>query len=76
MEGDLARLARAEARLGTGDLAGSVAEIDGLTGSAASVAADWRRAAAARLAQDDAGRRLAALSAGLLAPDATVSPSN
>lgn len=49
-----ARLARAEAQLQTGDLAGAVAELDGMTGAAAAAAADWLADARARLDADAA----------------------
>ncbi|WP_119420480.1 uroporphyrinogen-III synthase [Desertibaculum subflavum] len=51
-------VARAEARLQDGDLAGAVAEIGKLTGRAGEAAADWLRPAQARL---DAEAALAAL---------------
>jgi hypothetical protein len=49
-----ARVARAEARLADGDLAGAVAEIEGLEGPAAEAAADWLEQARARLAAEQA----------------------
>ena len=53
-----ARVARAEAVLAKGDLAGAVAELDGLTGQAAEAAAPWLVDARARL---DAEATLATL---------------
>lgn len=53
-----ARVARAEARLADGDLAGAVAEIEALEGPAADAAAPWLAAAKARL---DAEAALASL---------------
>jgi hypothetical protein len=49
-----ARVARAEARLADGDLAGAVAEIEGLEGPAAEAAAGWLERARARLAAEQA----------------------
>ncbi|MDD3445591.1 MAG: mitofilin family membrane protein, partial [Zavarzinia sp.] len=56
VEGDdaAARVARAERRLDRGDLAGAVAEIAPLEGGAATVLADWRARAEARLAAEAA----------------------
>ena len=59
-----ARVARAEARLGRGDLAAAVAEVEGLDGAPAGVVAGWLDAARARLAAE-AG--LAALEARAIA---------
>lgn len=73
-DGPLARLARGEAKLGTGDLAGAVAELSPLEGGAAKAAADWLAKAQARLAQDQSAGELADLSAKVLAPAA--GPSN
>jgi hypothetical protein len=47
-------IARAEARLGRGDLAAAVVEIDRLTGAAAEAARGWRAAAGERLAVERA----------------------
>jgi hypothetical protein len=49
-----AHLARAEARLGEGDLAGAVTELEALEGPAAEAAAPWLAGARARLAADQA----------------------
>jgi hypothetical protein len=56
VEGDTpnAIVARAEAKLKTGDLAGAVAEFDKLTGKPAEAAQDWLISAKARLAADQA----------------------
>ncbi len=43
-----AKVARAEAKLNRGNLGSAIAELDGLTGAAASVSATWRDAARAR----------------------------
>ncbi|SLN15256.1 uroporphyrinogen-III synthase [Oceanibacterium hippocampi] len=51
-------VARAEVLLARGDLAGAVAELDGLTGAAATAAADWLGQARARLALDTAIEQL------------------
>ncbi len=59
-----ARVARAEARLGRGDLAAAVAEVEGLDGAPAGVVGGWLVAARARLAAE-AG--LAALEARAIA---------
>lgn len=59
-------VARAEARLEDGDLAGAVRELDGLTGLAAEAIASWRGQAEARLAADQAVSALAALAIGKL----------
>ncbi|NIA71048.1 hypothetical protein HBA54_20825 [Pelagibius litoralis] len=63
VEGDqpTAVAARAEVKLNDGDLAGALAELDGLTGAAAEAAADWRSHAEARIAADQAVSRLGAL---------------
>jgi uroporphyrinogen-III synthase len=70
VEGDdtLARLARAEAKLGEGDLAAAVAEVRGMTGLAAETAAEWLAQAEARLAIEDAAAQLADISTRELAP--------
>ena len=52
--------ARAEVKLNDGDLAGAVAELDGLNGAAAEAAAAWRSDAEARLAADRAVSTLGA----------------
>jgi uroporphyrinogen-III synthase len=70
VEGDdtLARLARAEAKLGEGDLAAAVVEVRALTGLAAEAAAEWLAQADARLAIEEAAAQLADLSTRELAP--------
>ena len=57
-EGALSVIARAESRLAEGDLAAASAALDGLDGGPARVFGDWRAAAAARAAADDAIARL------------------
>ncbi|GIK98623.1 MAG: hypothetical protein BroJett029_28320 [Alphaproteobacteria bacterium] len=59
-----ARVARAEAMLGRSDLAGAVAELEGLDGRPAEAAAGWLADARARLAAEAA---LAALQAAVVA---------
>lgn len=54
-------LARAEARIGAGDLAGGDVELSALTGAPAEAVAEWRRDAAARLAADRAVAELTRL---------------
>lgn len=73
VEGDdtLARLARAEAKLGEGDLAAAVAEVKALTGLAAETAAEWLAQAEARLAIEEAAAQLADISTRELAPRTT-----
>lgn len=73
VEGDdtLARLARAEAKLGEGDLAGAVAEVRAMTGLAAEAAAEWLSQAEARLAIEQEAAQLADISTRELAPRAT-----
>ena len=73
VEGDdtLARLARAEAKLGEGDLAGAVAEVRGMKGLAAETSADWLAQADARLAIEGAAAQLADISTRELAPQTT-----
>lgn len=68
VEGDDAGavLARAEVKLDTGDLAGAVAELDGLAGSAAEGAAAWRRDAENRMEAQKALSLLAARAATLI----------
>jgi hypothetical protein len=68
-EGDdaAARVARAEARLADGDLAGAVAELEGLEGLPAEAAAPWLEQARVRLAAQDALDRLHAHATDLLA---------
>ncbi|MBA4095201.1 MAG: hypothetical protein C0484_00330 [Rhodospirillum sp.] len=70
VEGDdtLARLARAEAKLGEGDLAAAVAEVRALTGLAQETAAEWLAQAEARLAIEEAAAQLADISTRELAP--------
>ncbi len=76
VEGDdtLARLARAEAKLGEGDLAAAVAEMKALTGLAAETAAEWLAQAEARLAIEEAAAQLADISTRELAPR-TIAPA-
>jgi len=73
VEGDdtLARLARAEAKLGEGDLGAAVAEMKALTGLAAETAAEWLAQAEARLAIEEAAAQLADISTRELAPRTT-----
>jgi uroporphyrinogen-III synthase len=70
VEGDdtLARLARAEAKLGEGDLAAAAAEVKALTGLAAETAAEWLAQAEARLAIEESAAQLADISTRELAP--------
>ncbi|GAB2179740.1 uroporphyrinogen-III synthase [Dongia sp. agr-C8] len=67
-DGPLAHLARGEAKLKAGDLAGAVAEIGALQGKAADAAASWLSGAKARLAQDEASTALDQTATALLAP--------
>jgi uroporphyrinogen-III synthase len=69
-DGTLARLARAEAKLGEGDLSGAVTEVKGLQGLAAETAAEWLSQAEARLTIEQAAAQLADLSTRELAPQA------
>jgi hypothetical protein len=69
-EGTLARLARAEAKVGEGDLSGAVAELKGLTGLAAEAAAEWIALAESRLTVEHAAAQLADISTRELAPQA------
>lgn len=70
VEGDdaSAHVARAEAALAKGDLAGAVAELDGLTGKAAEAAAAWLADARARLDAETAIATLQSLAVARLAP--------
>jgi len=70
VEGDdtLARLARAEAKLGEGDLSAAAAEVRAMTGLAAETSAEWLAQADARLAIEDAAAQLADISTRELAP--------
>lgn len=70
VEGDdtLAHLARAEAKLGEGDLSGAVAEARGMKGLAAEASAEWLAQAEARLAIEQAAAQLADISTRELAP--------
>jgi len=70
VEGDdtLARLARAEAKLGEGDLKAAVAEVRAMQGLAAETSAEWLAQADARLAIEDAAAQLADISTRELAP--------
>jgi hypothetical protein len=72
-----ARAARAEAALQRGDLAAAVAELEPMTGDAAKAAADWLKAARARLSADEAGARLQALAVARMAenPPAPTPPA-
>lgn len=63
-----ARTARAEAMLGRGDLAGAVAELDGLSGKPAEAAAGWLADAKARLAAEAALATLQSAVVARLAP--------
>jgi hypothetical protein len=78
VEGDdtLARLARAEAKLGEGDLAAAVAEMKALTGLAAETAAEWLAQAEARLAIEEAAAQLADISTRELAPRTTAASTS
>lgn len=69
-EGTLPRLARAEAKLGEGDLSGAVAEMKGLAGLAAETAAQWIALAESRLTVEHAAAQLADISTRELAPQA------
>jgi hypothetical protein len=70
VEGDdaAARVARAEAVLAKGDLAGAVAELEGLTGQAAEAAAPWLADARARLDAEAALAALQSIAVARLAP--------
>ncbi|HEX6142135.1 MAG TPA: mitofilin family membrane protein, partial [Geminicoccaceae bacterium] len=65
-EGAEARVARAEARLEQGDLAGAVQELEGLEGAAAEAAAPWLEKARARVAAEQAVSQLQNHATGLL----------
>ena len=71
VEGDSAdaRLARAEARLAEGDLAGAVTELEGLDGAAVEAAAVWLADARARIAAEEAVTRLQAKALARISPD-------
>ena len=60
-DGPDARIARAEAKLRGGDFAGAVVELEGLSGAAATAAANWRDGARARLDADLAVGEIEAL---------------
>jgi hypothetical protein len=62
-----ARVARAEAALNKGDLAGAVAELDQLEGRPAEAAADWLSQAKGRLGADQAVAKLRTHATDLLA---------
>ena len=62
-----ARLARADARLGKGDLAGAGAELAALAGPAAEAAKPWLDRARRRLAVDAAAEKLDAAALAALA---------
>jgi hypothetical protein len=66
---NLDRLARAEAKLATGDLPGAVTELSGLTGPAKDAAAAWLARAQARFATDAAAKRLSTALFAALAKD-------
>ena len=74
-DGALAHLARAEARLGDGDLARAISEIEALQGQAAQAAATWLAQAKARIAVDTVAAELGNLSAEALAPAVEASES-
>ncbi len=61
-------VARAEVKLAAGDLAGALAELDGLEGAPAAAAASWRAQASARLAATQALSALAEGVTGRLEP--------
>jgi hypothetical protein len=63
-------LARAEAKVGEGDLSGAVAELKGLTGLAAETATEWIALAESRLTVEHAAAQLADISTRELAPQA------
>jgi uroporphyrinogen-III synthase len=67
-DGPLAHLARGEAKLKAGELAGAVAEIGALQGKPAQAAETWLNGAKARLAQDQASSALDQTATALLAP--------
>ncbi len=71
-----ARVARAEVRLAAGELAGAVAELDGLEGAAREAARDWLSDARTRLDSEDALALLGHLVAASLvtAPDEAGAP--
>jgi uroporphyrinogen-III synthase len=69
-DGPLAHLARGEAKLKAGDLAGAAAEIGALSGKSAAAAAAWLAGAKARLAQDAASAAIEQTATALLAPGA------
>ncbi|HKF62315.1 MAG TPA: uroporphyrinogen-III synthase [Dongiaceae bacterium] len=66
---NLDRLARAEAKLGSGDLPGAVSELSGLTGPAKDAAASWLARAQARFQTDAAAKRLSAALLAAFAKD-------
>jgi len=70
---DGARIARAEGRLIEADLAGAVANLDGVNGRSVEIFAGWLSDARARLALDRAVAEVAA--AALAAPDSAAAPS-
>ena len=67
-DGPLERLARAEADLLEGDLVAAMREVEGITGTAATLAGDWLAQAKARVAVDEAATALSELSARALEP--------
>jgi len=66
---NLDRLARAEAKLASGDLPGAVNELSGLTGPAKDAAASWIARAQARFQTDAAAKRLSTTLLAALAKD-------
>jgi uroporphyrinogen-III synthase len=73
--GNSDRLARAETAAAAGDLAGTAAALDGLTGPAAEAVKTWRAEAAARLAADPALDALEQAALARLAPPAGTAAS-
>jgi len=76
VEGDtpMAHLARAEAKLGAGDLQAAVDELGALQGAAAKAAADWLEKAKARLQLEEAAVGLADLAASAFTSLAPAAP--
>lgn len=73
-DGPGARVARAEALLQAGDLAGAANELAGLTGEPAVAVAEWRSAAAARLSADNTIAALRMATIARLRPGETTPP--
>lgn len=67
--GNEAALARAEAVLATGDLAGALAVLQSLDETATAAASDWLQGARARVQADQLALRLSTATAELLAPE-------